>query len=265
MGPVSGLMILGGLLLMGAAVAIPASQSLQESNMRSRLAEMAARAEQVVSPPPATLPAIVQYDDEEEEAQVDEEVEPAPVEPAPVKPDPAPAPAPPAPTPPPSMPPPVHITVPSVGIDAEVVEVGFQVVEIAGQRVREWEVAAYAAGHHNSSANPGEGSNIVITGHNDWEGEVFRTLEHVEIGHDIFLTTPAGEFRYVVSEVHLRREVNVSLEERLETGRLMDPTPDERLTLITCWPYGINDHRIIVIATPAPWEMIPPDRDAPVT
>ena len=27
-------------------------------------------------------------------------------------------------------------------------------------------------------------------------------------------------------------------------------TPDERLTLITCWPYGINDHRLIVIARP---------------
>jgi len=26
--------------------------------------------------------------------------------------------------------------------------------------------------------------------------------------------------------------------------------PEERVTLVTCWPYGIDDHRIIVVAKP---------------
>ena len=30
----------------------------------------------------------------------------------------------------------------------------------------------------------------------------------------------------------------------------MKPTPDQTLTLITCWPYGIDTHRLIVIAKP---------------
>jgi sortase (surface protein transpeptidase) len=30
----------------------------------------------------------------------------------------------------------------------------------------------------------------------------------------------------------------------------MAPMPEERLTLITCWPYGVDDHRLIVVAKP---------------
>ncbi|MCS7256065.1 MAG: sortase [Thermomicrobium sp.] len=156
----------------------------------------------------------------------------------------------PTPTPKPKMPPPTRIQIPSVGIDAPVVEVGYKVVEIEGVQVIEWEVAEYAAGHHNTSANPGEGGNIVITGHNDWKGEVFRTLEHVKLGDEVILTSDAGVFRYRVTEIHYRKEVGVPLEERIATGRFLDPMPEERVTLVTCWPYGIDDHRIIVVAKP---------------
>ncbi|MCX2728019.1 sortase [Thermomicrobium sp. 4228-Ro] len=156
----------------------------------------------------------------------------------------------PTPTPKPKLPPPTRIQIPSVGIDAPVVEVGYKVVEIEGVQVIEWEVAEYAAGHHNTSANPGEGGNIVITGHNDWKGEVFRTLEHVKLGDEVILTSDAGVFRYRVTEIHYRKEVGVPLEERIATGRFLDPMPEERVTLVTCWPYGIDDHRIIVVAKP---------------
>jgi sortase A len=151
----------------------------------------------------------------------------------------------------PRMPVPEHIRVPSVGIDTTIVQVGSAIIEVDGQRVREWDVASYAAGHHDTSARPGEGGNAVVTGHNDWEGEVFRTLEYVELGDDILIETEDGVFHYVVEEFHMRREFNVSLEERLSTGQFMGPMTEERLTLITCWPYGINDHRVIVVARPA--------------
>lgn len=156
----------------------------------------------------------------------------------------------PTPTPKPKMPPPTWIQIPSVGIDTKVVEVGYRIVEIQGMQVIEWEVADYAAGHHSTSANPGEGGNIVITGHSDWKGEVFRTLEHVKLGDEVILTSDAGVFRYRVTEIHYRKEVGVPLEERIATGRFLDPMPEERVTLVTCWPYGIDDHRIIVVAKP---------------
>lgn len=156
----------------------------------------------------------------------------------------------PTPTPVPDMPPPTHIRIPSVGIDAPVVEVGYEVVEIEGQQVIQWQVADYAAGHHNTSASPGEGGNIVISGHSDWRGEVFRTLEFAKLGDEVILTTPNGEYRYQIVEIHYRKEVGVPLEERIATGRFLDPMPEERVTLVTCWPYGVDDHRLIVVAKP---------------
>lgn len=153
-------------------------------------------------------------------------------------------------TPPPELPPPTRIRIAAVGIDTPIVEVGFKVVMMNGQPVIEWQVADYAAGHHDLSANPGARGNIVISGHNDWKGQVFRTLDRVKIGDDVTLTTPKGDYHYRVTEIHYRKDVGVPLSERLATGQFLAPMPEERLTLVTCWPYGVDDHRLIVVAKP---------------
>jgi len=44
--------------------------------------------------------------------------------------------------------------------------------------------------------------------------------------------------------------VGVSDEQKRLNAMYMDPTPDATLTMITCWPYGIDTHRLIVIAKP---------------
>jgi sortase A len=54
----------------------------------------------------------------------------------------------------------------------------------------------------------------------------------------------------VVERQVLVREEGVSEEQRLQNAEYMKPTPDQTLTLITCWPYGIDTHRLIVIAKP---------------
>ena len=182
--------------------------------------------------PPAALPPIIQ---------------PSATAAAPVSAAPTPAPTP---TPRPKQPPATHISIPAVGIDTKVVEVGYDLVTIEGQQVIQWQVADYAAGHNNLSANPGEGGNIVISGHDDWRGEVFRTLDKVKLGDQITLTTPKGPYRYAVTEIEYRKEVGVPLSERLATGMFLAPMPEERVTLVTCWPYGVDDHRLIVIAKP---------------
>ena len=148
------------------------------------------------------------------------------------------------------MPPPSHITIPAVGIDTDVVEVAPYVATVDGQQVQMWQVADWAAGYHATTAVPGEGGNIVIAGHDDVRGEVFRGLHDIEIGHEVQLISSAGTFTYIVQEVHLRRERDVALAERLAVGQFMAPMPEERLTLITCWPYGIDDHRLIIVAKP---------------
>ncbi len=146
---------------------------------------------------------------------------------------------------------PVQLDIDSVGIHQKIVEVTSHVRSFSGQAVREWDVADYAVGHHDSSADPGEGGNIVLAGHDDWHGEVFRDLHNVKKGDEIVVITADGEtHRYRVSDILLPRIVGLSINEQIEIGKLIEPTAGERLTLVTCWPYGVDDHRLIVIAQP---------------
>ena len=144
----------------------------------------------------------------------------------------------------------VHISVPAVGIDAEVVEVAPVAVQEGQRTVFEWPVADWAAGHHITSANPGEGGNIVIAGHADVRGEVFRGLHDVQIGDQVIVSTDTAIYTYVVQEIHMRLFNNQPFEEQLSVGVFIGPMPEERLTLVTCWPYQIDTYRLIVVAKP---------------
>jgi sortase A len=221
---VGNLLIIFGIVFIAAALGLTALRASNVAATRDRIASYAA------TPGASTAsdwPPVVQS-------------EPSPVASA----------AQPSASPPVSMPKPTHIQIPNAGIDTKVVEVGYDVVSITGQQVIQWQVADYAAGHNDLSANPGEGGNVVISGHDDWRGEVFRTLEKVKVGDQIVLTTPERDYHYAITEIEFRKEVGVPLEERLATGMFLAPTSDERVTLVTCWPYGIDDHRIIVVAKP---------------
>ncbi len=137
----------------------------------------------------------------------------------------------------------VRITAPSIKLDTKV----YEVYGIKGV----WEVADYAAGHHYSTKNPGEGGNIVLSGHNNWRGEVFRYLENLKSGDEIHLWTQSGrEYIYRVRETKKLREAGAGMEQRLANGHVMDDTPQEQLTLISCWPYTTYTHRLIVVADP---------------
>lgn len=137
----------------------------------------------------------------------------------------------------------VRITAPSIHLDTKVYEVYV--------KNSAWEVADYAAGHQFNSANPGDGGNIVISGHNNWHGEVFRYLENLTVGDDIHLFTQAGkEYVYTVRLTEKLKEAGASYQQRLQNGKVMEPTPQEQLTLITCWPYTTFTHRLIIIADP---------------
>ncbi len=125
----------------------------------------------------------------------------------------------------------------------------WKVVEINGVKVGIWDTADHAVAHHNNSANPGEKGNVVMSGHHNTKGEVFRRLFELEVGADIFLHAADGhEYRYVVEENLLLPEEDASMEERKRHAHYMDPTLDATLTLISCWPYWSYSHRVVVIA-----------------
>ncbi len=147
------------------------------------------------------------------------------------------------------LPPAVRIVIPRLGIDAKVLEMGWKPITEGGVRRAEWEVPENAVGHAINSANPGEVGNVVMTGHHNIRGEVFKGLWDAKEGDEIILYAQDGpSYRYVVThDALILPEKEASEEERRAHTRYMDQTPDSRLTLITCWPYWSNTHRVIVI------------------
>jgi sortase A len=152
--------------------------------------------------------------------------------------------------PPPAAAPPDRIVAPAIGMDAPVVPVGWKTVEENGQTLTEWEVADYAGGWHKTSAYPGNVGNIVIAGHHNIRGEVFRYVVNLEPGNVVDLYVGQTVYRYVVTEKYILKEKGMPLEVRQENARWIAPTDDERLTLVTCWPYTNNTHRVVVVAKP---------------
>ena len=109
----------------------------------------------------------------------------------------------------------------------------------------------YAAGWHESSAPLGVPGNTVLNGHNTTHGEIFRDLYTLEAGDDIVVYSDETPYTYAVTEVLILPEADQPLEVRVENAHYILPTDDERLTLVTCHPYGSLQYRLIVIAQPS--------------
>ena len=157
----------------------------------------------------------------------------------------------PSPTPIPALP--SRIVIPSINVDAPVVAVSWQTAEVDGQAQAAWAVPdMYAAGWHETSAPLGMPGNTVMNGHNTTNGEVFRDLYTLEIGDAIGVYAGDTPYTYTITELLILPEAGQPLEVRVENARHILPTDDERVTLVTCHPYGSLRYRLIVIAHPAP-------------
>ena len=96
-----------------------------------------------------------------------------------------------------------------------------------------------AVGHIAGTALPGEPGNVGLAGHRD---TFFRALRNIRAGDLIVLTTPRGEFRYSVVSMKVVKPKALDV---------LDPTSEEILTLITCYPFyfvGSAPNRFIVRA-----------------
>lgn len=151
----------------------------------------------------------------------------------------------------PATSPPTRIVAPAIGLDAKVVPVGWKVEDQNGKKVAVWEVADFAAGWHENSALPGAVGNIVLSGHHNIKGEVFRHVVDLKVGDSVHLYVGDRRFDYVVRRTMIVKEKGEPQEKRLENARWIARSDDIRLTLVTCWPYANNTHRVIVVALPA--------------
>lgn len=145
---------------------------------------------------------------------------------------------------------PNRIVAPKINLDSAVVEVGWSKREINGNTVSVWDVAEFAAGWHKNSAVPGQDGNIVLSGHHNILGEVFRNTVDLEPGDMITLYTDGTPYEYQVEDKFIVKDKGEPAEVRRANARWIGPFSDQRLTMITCWPYNNNTHRVIVIAKP---------------
>ncbi len=139
----------------------------------------------------------------------------------------------------------------SINLDTPVVAVGWRERIQNGVTIKIWDVAEYAAGWHKNSYLPGQGGNIVLSGHHNIKGEVFRHTVDLEIGDIITLTMGDQPYSYTVTDKFIVKDKGEPQEVRIANARWIGPFDDERITMVTCWPYNNNTHRVIVIAKPA--------------
>lgn len=129
-----------------------------------------------------------------------------------------------------------RLVLPSVKLDAKVIEVGWDYVEQGGERVAVWQVAEYAVGQHRGSANPGDGGNVVLAGHVGGYGQVFRDLYYVRPGEPVILYSDGRQFLYTVTERLVVDEEGAPAEQRAKNAQLIAPSDSEVVTMVTCWP-----------------------------
>jgi len=141
---------------------------------------------------------------------------------------------------------PTRIVIPAIKLDAPVETVGWHTVD----GVSQWDVPDNAAGWLKTSAPLGQPGNTALTGHHNIGGKVFRNLVKLQAGDRITLYANDQPFYYVVDSRRILPERGQSDEVRRANARWIQPTDDERVTLITCWPYTSNTHRLVIVAKP---------------
>lgn len=121
----------------------------------------------------------------------------------------------------------IRIQIPSIGVDAPIVQ---------GDG---WEQLKKGVGQYIGSVNPGEKGNLVLSAHNDIFGEIFRDLDRLKPGDQITLYTNQRAYTYVVSDTKIVEPTHVEI---------MESTSKPTVTLISCYPYLVDDQRIAVTA-----------------
>jgi sortase A len=102
-----------------------------------------------------------------------------------------------------------------------------------------WDQLKKGVAQHLGTANPGENGNVVLSAHNDIYGELFKRLDELSPGDQVILYTTQRQFVYIVTDTIIVEPTRLDV---------MDPTTDPTVTLISCYPYMVDNKRIVVFA-----------------
>jgi len=121
----------------------------------------------------------------------------------------------------------IRIQIPALNIDAPIIQGDGE------------EQLKKGVGQHFGTSNPGKVGNMVLSGHNDTYGEVFRYLDQLKPGDKIIIYTFTHSYTYIVDGWTVVEPDQVEV---------MAPTTYESVTLISCYPYLVDNQRIVVKA-----------------
>jgi sortase A len=121
----------------------------------------------------------------------------------------------------------IRLQVPAINVDAPVVQ---------GDG---WEQLKKGVGQHIPSTDPGKAGNMVLSAHNDVFGEIFRDLDKLKPGDEVIVFTNQRSYTYIVVQSQVVEPTKVEV---------MAPTKEPTVTLISCYPYLVDDQRIVVTA-----------------
>lgn len=123
---------------------------------------------------------------------------------------------------------PLRIIIPDIEVDHTIV-----------QGV-DWDALRSGVGQVTNGATPADAArNVVLAAHNDIFGEIFRHIEDLEPGMRFQIQTRTQFYTYEIREKLFVRPDDVHVMQ--DQGRPM-------ATLISCWPYQVNDQRVIIHA-----------------
>jgi sortase A len=121
----------------------------------------------------------------------------------------------------------IRIQIPAINVDAPIVQ---------GDG---WEQLKKGVGQHLGSPDPGDVGNLVLSAHNDVYGEIFRYLDQLQPGDEFVIFTQQRKYLYEISGTQIVEPTQVEV---------MAPTSNPTTTLISCYPYLVDDQRIVVFA-----------------
>lgn len=121
----------------------------------------------------------------------------------------------------------IRIQIPEINIDAPIVQ---------GDG---WEQLKKGVGQRINSPNPGQKGNLVVSAHNDVFGQIFRDLEKLKYGDRVIIFTSQRTYTYQVRQTQIVEPTRVEV---------LAPTREAVVTLISCYPYLVDNKRIVVTA-----------------
>jgi sortase A len=121
----------------------------------------------------------------------------------------------------------VRLQIPALNIDAPIIQ---------GDG---WEQLKKGVGQYIGSAAPGEDGNVVLSAHDDVYGEIFRYLDRLAPGDQVVVYTQQRQYTYIVDRTVIVEPTAVEV---------MASTGSPTVTLISCYPYLVNNKRIVVFA-----------------